>query len=375
MTRGTEPFDLEDYLLVSVEKVVRDLVKAAAFHPAEARFMAKYALASRRAAEKRRQAAARGEHIPPFLIASITSQCNLRCAGCYARSLEFCGDEAPAEQLSAGQWASVFRQARDLGVSFILLAGGEPLVRWDVIEAAAGFSEILFPVFTNGTMLGPGSLDYLSRHRNLLPVLSIEGGRASTDRRRGEGVYDRLQAVVRDMGDRRIAFAVSITVTKDNLEEVLSDSFLDRLSEAGCKGVVYVEYVPIQPGTEALAPDDKDRARMADRLDRLRQSDCPLVLLSFPGDEAGAGGCLAAGRGFFHINPQGGAEPCPFSPFSDFSLKDGSLRQALASPLFRRLQNGDLLTEDHTGGCVLFQKQDRVKALLSQQQSNQEAIP
>ena len=103
MTRGTEPFDLEDYLSVSVEKVVRDLVKAAAFHPAEARFMAKYALASRRAAEKRRQAAARGEHIPPFLIASITSQCNLHCAGCYARSLDFCGDDTPTEQMSAAE--------------------------------------------------------------------------------------------------------------------------------------------------------------------------------------------------------------------------------------------------------------------------------
>ena len=55
MTAVTERFDLETYLARSVEKVVRDLVKAAAFHPTEAGFMAKYALASRRAARLRRQ--------------------------------------------------------------------------------------------------------------------------------------------------------------------------------------------------------------------------------------------------------------------------------------------------------------------------------
>ncbi len=372
MTAVTERFDLETYLAVSVEKVVKDLVKVSAFHPAEAAFMAKYALASRRAARRRRQAAEAGGHVPPFLIASITSQCNLHCAGCYARDLDFCGDGPARDQMSAQEWAGLFRQARDLGVGFILLAGGEPLVRWDVIQAAAGVPEILFPVFTNGTMLGTGALDYLAGHRNLLPVLSVEGGREATDARRGEGVYDRVEAAVAGMEQRRIAFAVSVTVTRDNLEEVLSDGFLARLADKGCKGVVYVEYVPTDPATEALAPDDGDRARMASRLDELRAGDCPLVLISFPGDEKSAGGCLAAGRGFFHINSHGGAEPCPFSPYSDVSVRGGSLADALASPLFRSLRAGELLTEDHSGGCVLFKKKDQVEALLGLRQ--EEAI-
>ena len=56
-TAPAETFDLESYLSRSVEKVVKDLVKAAAFHPSQAKFMAKYALASRRAASLRKQAA------------------------------------------------------------------------------------------------------------------------------------------------------------------------------------------------------------------------------------------------------------------------------------------------------------------------------
>ena len=368
-------FDLEAYLSRSVEKVVKDLVKAAAFHPAEAAFMARYALASRRGAARRRQAAGRGEHVPPFLIASITSLCNLHCAGCYARSLDFCGDEADPGQMSAQEWGDIFAQARDLGVGFLLLAGGEPLARWDVIEAAAQVPEVLFPIFTNGTLLSPTALDFLAGHRNLLPVVSIEGGRESTDHRRGPGVYDRVRAACQQMKARRLAWAASVTVTKENLEEVLSDPFLDRLTAAGCKGVVYVEFVPTHPGTEVLAPDDGDRARLADRLAELRASDCPLVLISFPGDEKSSGGCLAAGRGFFHINARGGAEPCPFSPYSDVSVRGGSLRDALVSPLFRALQTQEILTGDHDGGCVLFQQRDRVEALLrSPEPIPQEAV-
>ena len=358
-------FDLESYLASGVEKIVRDMVRTAAFHPAEARFMAGFALASRQAAGRRQEAAERGEHVPPFLIASITSVCNLRCAGCYARSLDTCGDGAPAEQMSAEEWAAVFKEARDLGVAFILLAGGEPMVRWDVIQTAARYPEILFPVFTNGTMLSDAALDYIQRHRNLLPVLSIEGGQESTDRRRGAGVFEKIRRGIREMRTRRIAFAASVTVSKENLEEVLADEFLGQLSEEGCKGVVYVEYVPTCPGTESLALNGEDRDRMAKRLDRLRTEECGMVLISFPGDEKSSGGCLAAGRGFFHINSHGGAEPCPFSPYSDVNIRSSSLREAMESPLFRGLRSGAFLTEDHTGGCVLYEKRHEVEALVS----------
>ena len=92
-----------------------------------------------------------------------------------------------------------------------------------------------------------------------------------------------------------------------------------------------------------------------------------MVYVSFPGDEKSSGGCVAAGRGFFHINSHGGAEPCPFSPYSDVNVKTGSLRDAIRSPLFKALQSGDILLDDHEGGCVLYEKRDQVEALLAAQ--------
>ena len=78
------------------------------------------------------------------------------------------------------------------------------------------------------------------------------------------------------------------------------------------------------------------------------------------------GGCLAAGRGFFHINSHGGAEPCPFSPYSDVNVCDSSLREALRSRLFTRLREDNVLLEEHEGGCVLFEKREAVEAILQE---------
>ncbi len=94
-----------------------------------------------------------GLHIPPFLIASIASECNLFCAGCYARCCGACTERGHQADLSAGEWSSVFKEASSLGVSFVLLAGGEPLLRRDVIEAAVPYDDMIFPIFTNGLLL------------------------------------------------------------------------------------------------------------------------------------------------------------------------------------------------------------------------------
>ena len=360
----TEVFDLERYLTNGVENVVRDLIRSSVFHPTEARFMAQFAAASKRASQRRHALEAEGEHVPPFLIASITSLCNLHCAGCYARSLETCEDGTPVRQLSGEDWGRIFAQANDLGISFILLAGGEPMVRRDVIQKAAEYPEILFPIFTNGTLISDEYFSLLDQHRNLIPIFSIEGGEQKTNGRRGSGVFEKVNAAMERMRSARIAFGASITVTAENLDEVTDPEFVDKLAGQGCKGIIFVEFVPTEHDLKELALDDTDREWLAVRMSELRARENAPLLISFPGDEKSSGGCLAAGRGFFHINSHGGAEPCPFSPYSDINVRDVSLREAMNSRLFRALRSGDLLLEEHDGGCVLFQKREQVEALL-----------
>lgn len=148
------------------------------------------------------------------------------------------------------------------------------------------------------------------------------------------------------------------------MDEVYSRKFIDSLLELGCKAIIYVEFVPVTDEASHLAPGDDEREIMNARLDELRRDVEEMVFVSFPGDEKSSGGCVAAGRGFFHINSHGGAEPCHFSPYSDINIKETSLRSALKSKLFITLQNEGLLNEDHSGGCILFEKREQVEKIL-----------
>ena len=365
MRENKDSFDIQAYMTAGVERIVKEALQATFRNPKESLFMVKFAAASRAASRRRLEAEDAGEHVPPFLIASITSECNLHCAGCYSRCNHATVDEAPVEQLSAEEWARIFTEADEMGISFILLAGGEPLLRRDILEAAGRHSNILFPIFTNGTFIDRKYFELFDQKRNLLPVMSIEGEREITDARRGKGVYDRLIKNMDEFRERGLIFGASVTVTTENIREVSSQDFLKKLSDRGCKVVIFVEFVPVTEESSELAPGDAEREYLRQEIARLREEHPEMVYISFPGDEKSSGGCVAAGRGFFHINSHGGAEPCPFSPYSDVNIKNTSLKEAMHSPLFTALRSGEILMEDHAGGCVLYERREQVEALLA----------
>lgn len=360
-----ETFDIQKYMQGGVERILRDSLRATMGNLGAQAFFLRFAKAVKKASAKRTVSEKQGFHVPAFLIASITSNCNLHCAGCYSRCNGATTDCEPKDQLTSSEWGRIFKESEDLGISFILLAGGEPLLRKDVIDEAAKCKSILFPIFTNGTFLRKDNLDFYEKHRNLIPVISIEGDREKTDARRGKGVYDRLLSAMDGLKEKDLLYGVSVTVTSENLSEVTSENYLSDLSDRGCKLVIYVEYVPVTSESSGLALSDEQRDQLLSDVIHVRETHPEIVFVSFPGDEKSSGGCLAAGRGFFHINSNGGAEPCPFSPYSDINVRDTSLKDALNSPLFQALQQNGLLMEDHKGGCVLFEKKKQVEDLLS----------
>ncbi len=322
--------------------------------------MRRQQLAARRRAVQGR----RGVHVPPFLIYSITARCNLSCVGCYANLLH--RSERP--ELDDRRVDQLLCEAEVLGSSVILLAGGEPLLRPGLLETTASHRRILFLLFTNGSLLDDEKITALRRQRHVIAVLSIEGNEDQTDLRRGGGAHARVVEAMRELKDRRVFFGTSTTLTRENFDLATSEAHLRALIDRGCRLFYYINYVPVQPGTEDLQLDPEQVRVLEERLTRYRKS-LPALFIAFPHDEVALGGCLAAGRGFLHINAYGDVEPCPFSPYSDTNLNDVSFEEALASPLLQRILGSGVVLDETDGRCALWKQRDWVAGLLDRDRS------
>ena len=90
-----------------------------------------------------------GVHVPPILVFSITNKCNLNCKGCYNEALR----QSSEAEISDERLKRAIAEAKELGISFIVLGGGEPLTRPSILDVARDYPEIMFLIFTNGLLL------------------------------------------------------------------------------------------------------------------------------------------------------------------------------------------------------------------------------
>ena len=363
-SKKTSPTAYIDIFNREIRDAFRDALKESLKSPALALFFTRTALVQRRAARKRLTRERQGIHVPPLLIASITGKCNLNCKGCYAQSQRW----ANVKELPIARWQEIIREARELGVSLVMIAGGEPLTRPEILNVTRRFPGIVFPLFTNGLLLDDRLVKELRRQRHVLPVISLEGFELETDERRGQGVYDRARQAIERLAGSDIFFGVSLTITRRNFGLLTSPRFFKTLHDAGSRIFIYVEYTPIQEGTEELVLTREQKAELEARKLKLR-AQYGGVVIGFPGDEEQYGGCLAAGRGFIHVGPDGSLEPCPFAPYSDTNLRKSTLREALKSDLLKKIRDNHGKLSETRGGCALWENREWVRGLVAQGRS------
>ncbi len=343
----------------SLKIFFKDALRITFKKPSQAYFFFKTIRWQKRAARVRAGWEQQGIHVPPIMIFSITNDCNLHCKGCYHQALE----RSSQQELSADKLRSIVAEARDLGISFIVLAGGEPLLRGEILHITRNFPEIIFLTFTNGLLIDDELLVQLKRQNNFVPVISLEGYEADTDGRRGQGTFEQLFKVIRKVKDSGIFWSVSLTVTRTNFSTVMDFQFIRTLVDQGCKLFFFLEYTPIKEGTEDWLLTDEQRENLLGIRDSLR-SQFPALFIAVPGDEEEIGGCLSAGRGFVHVNAAGDVEPCPFAPYSDANLRDSSLKEALQSEFLKRIRQNHGHLSETEGGCALWIEREWVRSLL-----------
>jgi len=68
------------------------------------------------------------------------------------------------------------------------------------------------------------------------------------------------------------------------------------------------------------------------------------------------------------IGPDGSLEPCPFAPYSDASVAEKSLKDALASHLLKAIRDNHAELKETRGGCALWRKREWVESLAKKEE-------
>jgi MoaA/NifB/PqqE/SkfB family radical SAM enzyme len=286
---------------------------------------------------------------PPYLLViSPTMRCNLRCIGCYASEYD------KREEMAIELLDRILAEAKEMGIYFITISGGEPFFRRDLLDLFERHDDIYFQVYTNGTLIDERLAERLAELGHVVPAISVEGFQTETDARRGQGTFERILAAMKNLKDRGVYFGFSATATRRNNDLLVSDEFVQFWRDHGCDFGWYFNYIPIgrEPNLD-LMPTAEQRLYRRRRLMDLRER-LPMLLMDFWNDGALVGGCMAGGRYYIHINVHGDVEPCVFAQFAVDNIKGKSLHEVLDSPFFRRIRARQPYTGNYLRPCMII---------------------
>jgi MoaA/NifB/PqqE/SkfB family radical SAM enzyme len=286
-----------------------------------------------------------GQPPPTTLVISPTQACNLRCVGCYASA------GTGAQQLEWGVFDRIITEAKTLwGIRFITISGGEPLAYRsqgkDLVDMVARHNDCFFQMYTNSTLIDERMAERLAETGNVIPAISVEGFEARTDARRGQGVFQRILTAMANLRQAGVPFGISLTGTRHNAEEILSDEFIDFFfnEQQAVFGWLF-QYMPIgRSYTLELLVTPEQRLWMWERTWQIvRERD--IMLADFWNCGTTSDGCIAAAResGYMYIDWNGKVMPCVFVPYSPANILDiyrngGTLDDIYDVPYFRAIR-------------------------------------
>lgn len=298
---------------------------------------------------------------PPFvMILSPTLHCNLRCKGCYTLGYGT-KPELPYEIVD-----SVLKECEEMGIHFVTVLGGEPLVYPHLFQMIEDHPEIFFQVYTNGTLM---TKDYAARFSglgNTMVVISIEGYEEETDRWRGKGVYKKIMSAFEYLRDARVLAGSSATVTSENVYTVASEEFIEHMLDCGSFLQNYFLYIPVNGRADLslmVTPEQRDHLRRQVMYFRATK---PMFFLDFWNDGPHVQGCIAGGRRYFHLNAKGDIEPCVYTHVAVDNIRNTTLKKALNSPLFQSIRKRQPHNLNHLRPCMIIDNPHVMREIIAE---------
>jgi MoaA/NifB/PqqE/SkfB family radical SAM enzyme len=242
----------------------------------------------------------------------------------------------------------------DMGLYFVTVLGGEPFLYPYLFEMIEDHPEIFFQIFTNGTLVTREKAERIGDLGNAMVMVSCEGYEEETDQWRGTGVFKKTMEAMDHLREARVPFGSSATVTRHNIDVVSSEKWIDLLLKKGIVAQMYFLYVPVNGQGDIrlmVTPEQRDYLRRQVLYFRKVK---PMFVLDFWNDGPFVKGCIAAGRGCFHVNANGDVEPCVYAHVAMSNIREVSLGEALDSPLFRAIRKRQPHNKNHLRPCMII---------------------
>ncbi|MDO8507235.1 MAG: radical SAM protein [bacterium] len=302
---------------------------------------------------------ANGKDVPSQIEITISGKCNIACSNCYAE--RFPKIDLPTEVID-----KAITEGSQNGTVIYSILGGEPLLREDMWEVYENHPDVCFIVFTNGTTLDRKAAERIAKIGNLFMSVSLDGFEEKTDARRGEGVYQKAIEAMEHLRAVNHVFGVTVTVTRENFDEIVSSQFTDMVVEKGAYGIVYNQYIPTDSNPNENLILTKNQKLILEMWSEVVKDKYPLYVRCGRAAIDELRVCDAADR-HFHITPSGSVEPCLFSNISAGNIRDMTIMEIMDSPLFRGIR---ALGEKDAKPCVNYKKQNLQKASKAKETEN-----
>ncbi len=224
---------------------------------------------------------------PVTMVVSPTMRCNLTCEGCYSAHYH------RKDGMDTETFDRVLTQAKEMGIYFVVISGGEPFIRKDLLEIFRRHQDMLFMTYTNGIIIHDRNLaPRLAELGNVLPTISVEGFEDETNKRRGKGVYNKVIGAMNQLRDHGVIFGFSATPMRHNSDLLVTDEFVEFYEKLGAFFGWYFSYMPVGRNPDlSLMPTVEQRLRRYSRIRELREK-YRVVMADFWCDGGLSGGCL-----------------------------------------------------------------------------------
>ncbi len=297
---------------------------------------------------------------PAFVMISVTETCNLRCSGCWVSA-------GGKKALSNEQLDGIITSSKKQGSYFFGILGGEPLMYKGLLDVFKKHDDCYFQLFTNGTLLTDDIAMQLRELGNVTPLVSIEGLKDESDRRRGtHEVYDRSLRGIRACKKAGLIFGVAASICKSNYEELVCREHIERVAREGAAYLWYYIYRPVGANPKPEVALDREQIRSLRLFLVEERRTAPVALIDTYWDDKGVAMCPAATGMSHHIGPSGAIEFCPPLQMACENINDTGKNAAQLFKDSQLMADLRVMTAEQSRGCILMENPNRLAQFLKE---------